>query len=162
MWLAEDAWRAPIGDFPPCWASAWGDDSYGLWADLAIDGISQRMRWIEPSGPEGFWMGASQAERNAIKGNAVRDLANQYEHEPRCVVVQEGFWLADTPCTQALWRAVTGENPSHFQVQPDAFERPVEQVSWNDVMNKFIAGFIATPEWGCSRAGSRRAIPAST
>jgi len=45
----------------------------------------------------------------------------------------EGFWLAETPCTQALWQAVMGENPSHF-VGPDL---PVEQVSWKDCQEFF-------------------------
>ena len=34
--------------------------------------------------------------------------------------------MFDTPCTQALWQAVMGENPSHFKVA----DRPVESVSW--------------------------------
>ena len=34
-----------------------------------------------------------------------------------------GFWMFDTPCTQALWEAVMGQNPSEFK-GPD---RPVEQ-----------------------------------
>ena len=45
--------------------------------------------------------------------------------------LSEGFWLADTACTQALWMAVMGgRNPSHFS--RDA-QHPVEQVSWDDV-----------------------------
>lgn len=148
MWPAEDQWRAPVGDFPPPWASAWGDDVYGLWADLTVNGVTQRMRWIEPSGPEGFWMGAPQAERDAIKDKAVRDWANKVEHAPRVVEIKPGFWLADTPCTQAFWAAVTGENPSHFSDGPDARERPVESVGWDDVMEKFVQRFVATSEWG--------------
>jgi formylglycine-generating enzyme required for sulfatase activity len=41
-----------------------------------------------------------------------------------------GYWLADTACTQALWQAVMGNNPSHFKDDP---LNPVEQVSWDDV-----------------------------
>ena len=132
MWPAEDAWRAPIGDFPPPWASAWGDDPYGLWADLIVNGATQRMRWIEPSGPEGFWMGEKQT------------------HLSREVVL-DGFWLADTPCTQGFWRAVTGKNPSYFKQGADAPERPVESVSWDDVIKQFIARFAATPDWGTGK-----------
>ncbi len=160
MWNAEDAWRAPIGDFPPPWASAWGDDPYGLWADLTVNGVTQRMRWIEPSGPEGFWMGSTKKERDAIKNKDARDRANQHEHEPRKERVEVGFWLADTPCTQAFWTAVVGEkprafwlavvgdNPSQFRDRPDAAERPVENVSWDDVKDQFIACFEQSPEWG--------------
>ena len=59
------------------------------------------------------------------------DEPGRYENEgPRHeVTITNGFWLFDTPCTQALWQAVMGDNPSHFK-SPD---RPVEQVSWDDV-----------------------------
>lgn len=49
------------------------------------------------------------------------------------VALTEGFWLAETPCTQALWQVVMGENPSHFEGE----ERPVEKVSWDDCQ-KFL------------------------
>ena len=151
MWNADDAKRAPIGDFPPPWASAWGDDPYGLWADLTVNGATQRMRWIEPSGPEGFWMGSTKKERAAIMGKDARDWANQHEHEPRKETVGTGFWLADTPCTQAFWQAVTSKNPSHFKQGADAPERPVENVSWDNVSEQFIARFAARPEWGTGK-----------
>lgn len=38
-------------------------------------------------------------------------------------------------CWQALWQAVTDENPSYNQ---ESGLHPVEQVSWNDVQEKFI------------------------
>lgn len=156
LWPAEDAWRAPIGDFPPPWASAWGDDPYGLWADLTVNGATQRMRWIEPSGEAGFLMGSTKKERAAIKNKNVRNWADQHEHEPRKERVDTGFWLADTPCTQAFWTAVVGDNPSHFGGRPDAAERPVENVTWDVVMEQFIARFVARPEWG---TGQRLCLP---
>ena len=52
------------------------------------------------------------------------------QHE---VTIAEGFWMFDTPCTQALWEALMGENPSEFK-SPD---RPVENVSWEDC-RKFV------------------------
>jgi formylglycine-generating enzyme required for sulfatase activity len=148
MWRGEEAERAPLHDFPPPWASAWGDDVYGLWADLTVNGATQRMRWIEPSGSQGFWMGSTKKERAAIKDKIVRDWANQAEHEPMRIEVKPGFWLADTPCTQAFWQAVTGENPSHFHEGSEAPERPVENVSWRDVDEHFVKRFAQTPEWG--------------
>ncbi len=148
MWNADDAKRAPIGDFPPLWASAWGDDPYGLWADLTVNGATQRMRWIEPSGPEGFLMGSTKEERDVIADEDFREWANQHEHEPRKETVEAGFWLADTPCTQAFWTAVVGENPSHFNQGADAPERPVESVRWDDVMEQFIARFAQNSDRG--------------
>jgi len=49
-----------------------------------------------------------------------------WERPLHLVSIDSGFWMFDTPCTQALWEAVMGENPSHFK-EPD---RPVESVSW--------------------------------
>lgn len=147
MWPASEAWRAPVGDFPPPWASAWGDDQYGLWADLTVNGATQRMRWIEPSGPEGFWMGSTPKERKAIRDKDAQKWANKCESAPTKVVVPQGFWLADTPCTQAFWTSVMGESPSYFRDQQDAALRPVENVSWDDV-EAFVLRFAAVPEWG--------------
>ena len=150
MWTPDEAWRAPVGDFPPPWASAWGDDPYGLWADLTVNGITQRMRWIEPSGAEGFSMGSTKKEREAIENKDYRRWANEHETDPRPVLIAQGFWLADTPCTQAFWQAVMGDNPSEFKEQPDSALRPVERVDWDDV-NKFILRLASPPEWGSER-----------
>jgi formylglycine-generating enzyme required for sulfatase activity len=46
------------------------------------------------------------------------------------VIITQGYWLFDTPCTQGLWTALMGENPSFF---PDP-ERPVERVGWEDAV----------------------------
>src|SRR5262249_44378161 len=54
----------------------------------------------------------------------------QYEWEApqRAMAIDGGFWMFETPCTQALWQTVMGNNPSRFKA-PD---RPVESVSWDD------------------------------
>jgi formylglycine-generating enzyme required for sulfatase activity len=46
------------------------------------------------------------------------------------VTLTQGFWMADTACTQDLWVAVMGDNPAEFS---DDLENPVENVSWDDV-----------------------------
>lgn len=143
MWPEQDRWRAPVGDFPPPWASAWGDDEYGLWADLTVNGVTQRMRWIEPTDEQGFLIGAQQTERDRIKDATAREWATKRETEPTPVVIPSGFWLADTPCTQALWAAVMkGDTPSRFKVKADSAQRPVERVSFDDV-GSFLAALRA-------------------
>jgi formylglycine-generating enzyme required for sulfatase activity len=106
---------------PPFWADDWGIDEYSRWVSfgvLAADGkrVAQRMRWI-PSGR--FMMGSPD------------DEVGRHHDEGPCheVTLADGFWLFDTPCTQALWSAVMGDNPSHFRSPT----RPVEQVSFTDV-----------------------------
>ncbi len=97
------------------WATAAGRDRYGLWADAELEGVAVRFRWIPPGR---FLMGSPTSEAGRYKEEGP-------QHE---VTLTEGRWLADAPCTQALWEAVMGSNPSYF-VSPD---RPVEQVSWDD------------------------------
>ena len=100
----------------PDWASAIGRDAFGLWAEFTIqDTVGQRLRWIPPGR---FVMGSPPEE------------AGRYDDEgpQRTMRISQGFWLFDTPCTQALWEAVMGQNPSRFRSPT----RPVEQVSWDD------------------------------
>ena len=51
------------------------------------------------------------------------------------VTLTRGFWMGKYLVTQAQWVAVMGHNPSYRTDDP---QRPVEQVSWNDVQ-RFIA-----------------------
>ena len=52
------------------------------------------------------------------------------EGPTRCeLFVSRPFEIGVAPVTQALWRAVIGSSPSRFQGE----DRPVEQVSWDDV-----------------------------
>ena len=102
-------------DFPHSWAGEWGEDEFGLYQVLIFKGVEQVLRWIEPGR---FMMGSPESE--AKRGN------NELEHE---VILTKGYWLADTACTQELWEAVMGENPSNFK---QGAGYPVEKVSWND------------------------------
>ncbi len=99
----------------PLWARWAGRDHFGFWAAFEVVGVRQRLRWIPPGR---FWMGSPQ------------DEAGRFEREgPRHqVTLTEGFWMGETPCTQALWEAVSTTNPSHFSGP----EHPVEKVSWDD------------------------------
>ena len=98
-----------------------GMDEFGLWAEFnlatAQGSATQRLRWIEPGS---FLMGSPEEE----------PMRESDEGPRHAVTLTQGFWLADSACTQALWLAVMGANPSYFKDNP---ENPVEQVSWNDV-----------------------------
>lgn len=78
-------------------------------------------------------------------------IGSDDEHPQHPVTLTEGFWLADTPCTQALWQAVMGDSPSHFKDGPDAPRRPVEQVSWDDIQ-RFLQRLQAMLPPGCEAA----------
>jgi formylglycine-generating enzyme required for sulfatase activity len=114
---APSFWRK--GGAPP-WAVDWGVDEFGSWATFEYQGVLQRLRWISPGS---FLMGSPQDEPGRWDDEGPR-------HEVR---LSRGYWLFDTPCTQALWEAVMGSNPSRFRSPM----RPVESVSWEDCQ-KFL------------------------
>lgn len=106
----------------PRWAVAWGEDTCGAFAvfTLGSERVEQRMRWI-PAGT--FVMGSPEHERGRFDD----------EGPQREVALTRGYWLGETPVTQALWCAVMTDNPSHFRGDRGAdLERPVERTSWDD------------------------------
>ncbi|MCX7109137.1 MAG: formylglycine-generating enzyme family protein [Proteobacteria bacterium] len=119
--------------FPEPWASAWGEDRFGLWMTLIYQNAKQTFRWIEPGA---FMMGSPATEPERFE-------ERETQHE---VTLTLGYWLADSACTQALWSAVTGDNPSRFK---DDANNPVEQISWRDVetfiekLNSLVPGLSA-------------------
>ncbi len=103
------------------WADRAGRDGFGHWAEVDIEGVTVRFRWV-PAGT--FWMGSPDSDEEAHS-----------DEKPRHpVTLTEGFWMADAPCTQALWAVVMGDNPSEFSKGREAPDRPVERVSWEDAV----------------------------
>jgi len=100
---------------PERWAVEWGEDQHGMFMGFGVGEVVQRLRYIPPGR---FLMGSPEDELGRLEREGP-------QHE---VELSEGYWLADTPCTQALWEAVMGQNPSRF-VDP---KNPVERVSWDD------------------------------
>jgi len=130
-----------------------GVDRYGLFGEATLAGVSQRFRWIPPGE---FWMGSPEDEVGRLDNEGPRHL----------VRLTEGFWLAETACSQAVWVSVMGSNPSKFT---DDAQNPVEQVSWDDVqgflreVEKRLPGVKADlpteAEWEYAcRAGSETAF----
>lgn len=100
--------------FPASWASSWGEDRFSLWMNLTYQDATLTFRWILPGK---FMMGSP------------KEYADRYNDEGHHEVsIQEGFWLSDTPVTQAFWQSVNGDNPSQFE----GGELPVETVSWDE------------------------------
>jgi formylglycine-generating enzyme required for sulfatase activity len=128
--LATDCERLTFGQITrPEWARAIGRDRFGLWTEIEVTPerptpagrpVRQRLRWIPPGR---FLMGSPEDEPGR----------HDWEGPQHEVTLASGFWLFDTPCTQALWQAVMGENPSRFQSPA----RPVDSVCWDNVQ-KFL------------------------
>ena len=112
----DTAWHPLADGYPPKWASEWGQDRFGIFIAFTLGEVTQRLRWIPPGR---FLMGSPADESGRWEG----------EGPQHRVTIRQGYWLFDTPCTQALWETVMGRNPSRF-MDPN---RPVEQVSWDEV-----------------------------
>ncbi len=135
----------------PSWAARAGIDEYGAWTDVEVKGQVQRMRWVPPGT---FLMGSPAEEEGRY--------ANESQHE---VEITAGFWLGETPCTQAFYEVVTEASPSRFE----GGRRPVERVPWDDVqqmltsLERLVPGFEgrlpteAEWEYAC-RAGATDAV----
>jgi formylglycine-generating enzyme required for sulfatase activity len=70
------------------------------------------VRWIPPGS---FMMGSPDSEEGRN--------SDETQHE---VVLSQGFFMAETECTQGQWNLVMGSNPSYLK----GTEQPVEQVTW--------------------------------
>jgi len=138
---------------PPSWATGYGQDEFGFFAELAIstgtnywEFVTQRFRWIPPGT---FMMGSPEDED--------RRGSNEVHHR---VNLTKGYWLADTTCTQQFWNAIEDSNPSRFQRE----DNPVERVLFEDIerflskLNLKVEGEFSLPteaqwEYAC-RAGT--------
>jgi formylglycine-generating enzyme len=80
------------------WAYKQGKDKFGHFIILSIHGVFCSLRWIPPG--------------SCLVGSP-DDEPGHHPYERRSqVTFKRGFWLCDTECTQELWMAVTGTNPS--------------------------------------------------
>ena len=135
--------------FPYKWVSSYGEDRYGIWCTFTIKGVTCKLRWIDPGE---FFMGSPEDEPE-------RD-SDEIQHK---VILTQGYWLGETACTQGLWKAVVGDNPSEFR---GSDMLPVDNVSWDDcgefieTVNKILPGLdLLLPteaEWeNACRAGTK-------
>ena len=81
-----------------------------------VDGVSFTMKFVEGGT---FQMGATSEQGRKANRN----------EKPTHSVTLSTFMMGETEVTQALWKAVMGDNPSYYKGD----NLPVDKVSWNDI-----------------------------
>lgn len=125
--------RSMIPVFAPPWAEFFGEDDFGIFAEFRLQEVPFVWRWIPPGT---FLMGSGKRAAYGFGDE-------QPQHE---VTISAGFWLGETPVTQAQWRVMTDEQPAHFRKS----EHPVESVNWAEArayahqLTQAIPGLRAT------------------
>lgn len=84
--------------------------------EFIVNGVSFKMVFVEGGT---FVMGATNEQNSNVTD----------DEKPVHKVTINSYYIGQTEVTQALWKAVMGDNPSHFS---DNLQCPVEQVDWND------------------------------
>ncbi|MFW5845699.1 MAG: formylglycine-generating enzyme family protein, partial [Planctomycetota bacterium] len=97
----------------PDWASGWGRDDFGRWAEVAVGESVLRLRYIPPG--------------RVRLGSPDNEVGRDADERPVTMQVASAFWLAETECTQAQWRAITGAAPAWGRGDADL---PVERIDW--------------------------------
>ena len=114
---------------------------------VSLDDIMSNMVYVEGGT---FTMGATFEQHNP-----------EDDEKPTHRVSLSSFYIGKYEVTQALWKAVMGSNPSHFEGD----NLPVENVSWNDCqtflrkLNAMIGKNFRLPteaEWEFAARGGNR------
>jgi formylglycine-generating enzyme required for sulfatase activity len=138
--------------FCPAWAEVFGEDEFGVFAEFTLKEVRFVWRWIPPGK---FWMGSPEGEVGRFAGEGP-------QHE---MTITRGFWMGETPVTQAQWMVLRERNPSRHQ----GSERPLEMVNWfqsiafadqlNAVVPGLAAGLPSEAQWEYAcRAGTKGAF----
>ena len=104
--------------------------------EFEVDGVEFKMVKVEGGK---FKMGAQNSDPKSPNYDE-----EAWDHEsPVHEVELSDYYIGETQVTQALWKVVMGNNPSYFKGDDN---RPVEQVSWKVITEKFIPALNNHPE----------------
>ena len=104
--------------------------------EFEVGGVEFKMVKVEGGK---FTMGAQNSDPKSPNYDEEAWNDESLVHE----VELSDYYIGETQVTQALWKVVMGNNPSYFKGDDN---RPVEQVSWKVITEKFIPALNNRPE----------------
>ena len=88
--------------------------------------VEMAFRFIPPTGKRGFRMGSRDAPEDRMRA---------HEQPVHRVRIPDGFWLGETPVTQAQFAAGTrAERIEHKNAFPGRPEHPAENMTWSQAI----------------------------
>lgn len=99
---------------------------------FTVNGATFKMKLVEGGT---YYMGAQSSDPDGLNYDPDAHVVESPVHQ----VTLNTFYMGECEVTQELWIAVMGYNPSIYV----GLDRPVDNVSWNDVVNGFIPALNA-------------------
>lgn len=103
------------------WCASVGIDRFGIFAMVEVQSCRFKLRYLPPNR---FQMGSPKGEQGRRRGD---------EWPVHEVQLSRGYWLGETPCTQAVWETVMNSRPGRFV----GADRPVEKVNFKKCQKLF-------------------------
>ena len=137
----------------PAWADQHGTDLYGPWVSIQLqEGVALRLRWIAP----GSWDLPSYLQYQP-RGRAKSEPVTQ-------IVVQKGFWIAETETTRAQWKALQRDEAvdPNAETADQARTRKdyLQIINWLKTLSErkenLLARLPTEPEWLHAATGGGR------
>ena len=127
--LIDTAWHPLATGCPPEWASAWGQDRYGVWVEFEVPALTVS---ASPNRCVGSRRDGSGWDRRTMNRDDMPEMKPAFSSTRARGTVSPSpaaSGCSTRPAPRRCGQAVMGRNPSRFQSPT----RPVENVSWDDV-----------------------------
>ncbi len=115
----------------PIWAEEGGIDLYGIWISIKLKNeVKIRFRWVEPGSRE-------LPEHLHFRNKEENPWTTR-------IIVNKGFWLAETETTSLQWQAISDQHPKNSESadinQPQTMVDYLQIINWLKLFEKRLNG----------------------